>query len=100
MLNPDTLLGVVACPVPFSGLAGESVTLAADVDLCLPSRPSILRAVPPGTQTLKKPWASGWMFGLVPPSTVDRESDVRSQRRSQNPLSLMVAGGCHKPASR
>ncbi|MCH8254806.1 MAG: Bor family protein [Gemmatimonadetes bacterium] len=28
----------------------------------------------PGTQTLEKAWASGWLFGLIPPSTVETAS--------------------------
>ncbi len=28
----------------------------------------------PGTQTLEKPWASVWVFGLVPPTTVETAS--------------------------
>ena len=30
--------------------------------------------LPPGTQTLVKAWASGWVFGLVPPQTVETGS--------------------------
>ncbi len=30
--------------------------------------------LPRGTQTLEKPWASGWVFGLVPPKTVEAAS--------------------------
>lgn len=35
---------------------------------------TIETGLPPGTQTLEKPWASGWIFGLVPPSTVETAS--------------------------
>ncbi len=35
---------------------------------------TIETGLPPGNQTLEKPWASGWVFGLVPPSTVETAS--------------------------
>ena len=30
--------------------------------------------LPRGTQTIEQPWASGWVFGLVPPETVEAAS--------------------------
>ncbi len=30
--------------------------------------------LPRGTQTIEKPWASGWVLGLVPPETVETAS--------------------------
>ncbi len=35
---------------------------------------TIETGLPPGNQTLEKPWASGWVFGLIPPSTVETAS--------------------------
>ncbi len=35
---------------------------------------TIETGLPPGNQTLEKPWASGWVIGLVPPSTVETAS--------------------------
>ena len=35
---------------------------------------TIETGLPPGNQTLEKAWASGWVFGLVPPSTVETAS--------------------------
>ena len=35
---------------------------------------TIETGLPPGSQTLEKPWASGWVFGLVPPSDVETAS--------------------------
>ena len=31
---------------------------------------TIETGLPPGTQTLEQPWASSWVYGLVPPETV------------------------------
>ena len=35
---------------------------------------TIETGLPPGTQTLEKPWASSYVFGLVPPETVETAS--------------------------
>jgi hypothetical protein len=35
---------------------------------------TIETGLPPGTQTFEKPWASAWVFGLVPPQTVETAS--------------------------
>lgn len=35
---------------------------------------TIETGLPPGTQTLEQPWASAWVFGLVPPKTVETAS--------------------------
>ena len=35
---------------------------------------TIETGLPPGNQTLEKSWASGWVIGLVPPSTVETAS--------------------------
>ena len=32
----------------------------------------------PSNQVVEKPWASGWVFGLVPPSTVETQSKCSS----------------------
>ena len=32
----------------------------------------------PGTVTIQKPWASGWIYGLVPPSPISASSQCRS----------------------
>jgi hypothetical protein len=35
---------------------------------------TIETGLPPGNQTLEKPWASSWIGGLVPPQTVETAS--------------------------
>ena len=35
---------------------------------------TIETGLPPGTQRLEKPWASSWVYGLVPPETVETAS--------------------------
>ncbi len=35
---------------------------------------TIETGLPPGTQRLEKPWASSWVYGLVPPETVETSS--------------------------
>src|SRR5262245_2409341 len=50
----------------------------------------------PATQTIEKPWASGWLFGLVPPSQVETTQKCASgvaQVETQHSFLNMVAAG-------
>ena len=48
--------------------------LAAIVVLSGCYHATIETGLPPGTQTVEKPWASSWVIGLVPPKTVETAS--------------------------
>ncbi len=48
--------------------------LAAIVALSGCYHTTIETGLPPSTQTLEKPWASSWVYGLVPPQTVETAS--------------------------
>ena len=60
----------------------------------------------PGTQTLEKAWASGWLFGLIPPSTVETASRcpngvarVETQLSFVNQLVSFITFGIYTPMS-
>ncbi len=55
-------------------ISRSAVLLGAVVALSGCYHATIETGLPPGTQTLEKAWASGWVFGLVPPSTVETAS--------------------------
>lgn len=48
--------------------------LAAVVALSGCYHATIETGLPPGTQKIEKPWASSWVYGLVPPQTVETAS--------------------------
>ena len=49
-------------------LKGSAVALAIALTACFHA--TVETGLPPSPQTIDKPWASGWVFGLVPPSPV------------------------------
>ncbi len=65
---------------------------------------TIETGLPPGNQTLEKPWASGWVFGLVPPSTVETASRcpngvarVETKLSFLNQLVGLITAGIYTP---
>lgn len=60
----------------------------------------------PGTQKIEKPWASGFVFGLVPPSTVETAAKcptgvakVETQQSFLNMLANGLTWGLYTPMS-
>ncbi len=58
----------------------------------------------PGTQTILKPWASGWIYGLVPPSPISAASGcpsgvarVETQLGFANQLVSILTLGIYTP---
>jgi len=60
----------------------------------------------PSPQTVEKPWASGWIYGLVPPSTVETQqkcpkgvSKVETQLSFPNMLVSALTFSIYTPMS-
>ena len=60
----------------------------------------------PSAQVIEKPWASGWIYGLVPPSTVataqqcaNGVAKVETQLSFANQLVNILTGGIYTPMS-
>ena len=58
----------------------------------------------PSTQTVEKKWASGWVYGLVPPSTIETKekcpngvSKVETQQSFANQLVGLLTLGIYTP---
>ena len=58
----------------------------------------------PSTQTVEKQWASGWIYGLVPPSTMETQekcangvSKVETQLSFANQLVSILTLGIYTP---
>ncbi len=67
---------------------------------------TIETGLPPGTQTLEKPWASSWVYGLVPPKTVETASrcpngvaKVETQISFLNGLVALITFAIYTPMS-
>ncbi len=65
---------------------------------------TIETGLPPGNQTLEKPWASSWIYGLVPPQTVETASRcpngvarVETQQSFVNGLVGLLTLGIYTP---
>ncbi len=65
---------------------------------------SIETGLPPGTKVIEKKWASSWIFGLVPPSTVSTMAacphgvaKVQTQLSFLNQLVGIVTDGIYTP---
>ena len=65
---------------------------------------TIETGLPPGNQTLEKPWASSWIYGLVPPQTVETASRcpngvarVETQQSFVNGLVGLITFGIYTP---
>lgn len=65
---------------------------------------TIETGLPPGTQTVEKPWASSWVFSLVPPQTVETASrcpsgvaKVETQISFLNGLVAFITLGIYTP---
>ena len=65
---------------------------------------TIETGLPPGTQTLEQPWASSWVYGLVPPETVETASRcpngvarVETRQSFVNGLVGMLTLGIYTP---
>ena len=65
---------------------------------------TIETGLPPGTQTLEKPWASSLIYGLVPPQTVETASRcpngvarVETQQSFVNGLVRFLTLGIYTP---
>lgn len=60
----------------------------------------------PSMQVIEKPWASGWIYGLVPPSTVataqqctNGVAKIETQLSFANQLVNFLTGGIYTPMS-
>lgn len=58
----------------------------------------------PGTETISQPWAHSFLFGLVPPSTVDAADEcdsgvarVETQLSFLNQIAYILTGGIYSP---
>jgi hypothetical protein len=58
----------------------------------------------PSTQTVEKKWASGWIYGLVPPSTINTKekcpngvAKVETQQSFVNQLVGLLTFGIYTP---
>lgn len=78
--------------------------LAAIVVLSGCYHATIETGLPPSTQTLEKPWASSWVYGLVPPQTVETASrcpngaaKVETQISFLNGLVALITLGIYTP---
>ena len=67
---------------------------------------TITTGLTPGTQTIEQPWATGWVFGLVPPQTVEAASQcpngvaqVETQLSFLNQLVSGITFGIFTPMS-
>lgn len=65
---------------------------------------TIETGLPPGNQTLEKPWASAWIYGLVPPQMVETASRcpngvarVETQQSFVNGLVGLITFGIYTP---
>ena len=65
---------------------------------------TIETGLPAGTETISKPWASGWIFGLIAPSTVETASKckngvarVETQHSFLNMLAMMITFDIYSP---
>jgi hypothetical protein len=65
---------------------------------------TIETGVKPSTETIEKKWASGWIYGLVPPSTLTTTSKcpkgvakVSTQLSFANQLVTALTGGIYTP---
>ncbi len=65
---------------------------------------TIETGLPPGNQTLEKAWASSWVLGLVPPSTVETASRcpngvarVETKLSFLNQLVALLTAGIYTP---
>ena len=65
---------------------------------------TIETGLPPSPQTLQKKWASGWIYGLVPPSTVETMercpngvAKVETQLSFANQLVYALTWGIYAP---
>jgi len=66
----------------------------------------IQTGLPPGPQTIERPWAHGWLYGLVPPSTIQTMQEcpngvarVETQLSFVNQLANFLTGGIYTPMS-
>jgi len=62
--------------------------------------------LPPSPQVIDKPWASGWIYGLVPPKTIEARaqcpngvSKVETQLSFLNQLVNFITFGIYTPMS-
>jgi hypothetical protein len=58
----------------FRALAGLTVLVASTA--CYHA--TIITGLPAGSDMVTKEWASGWLFGLIPPSTVETASKCKN----------------------
>ena len=74
----------------------SSLLVAGAVVLAGCYHATINTGLPPGNQTIEKPWAAGFVYGLVPPSTVEAASEcANGVARVETKLSFLnqlVAG--------
>jgi hypothetical protein len=82
----------------------SSTLLAAVVALSGCYHATIETGLPPGTQTLEQPWASSWVYGLVPPETVEAASRcpngvarVETRQSFVNGLVALLTIGIYTP---
>ena len=69
-------------------------------------RATIETGASPSAQVIEKPWASGWILGLVPPSTVETAqrcpngvAKIETQLSFANQLVNFLTGGIYTPMS-
>lgn len=65
---------------------------------------TIETGLPPSPQTIEKGWAAGWIYGLVPPSTVETKekcpkgvSKIETQRTFANGLVSALTWSIYTP---
>ncbi len=87
-------------------ISRSAAFLAAVVVLSGCYHATIETGLPPGTQTVEKPWASSWIYGLVPPQTVETASrcpngvaKVETQISFLNGLVALITFAIYTPMS-
>jgi hypothetical protein len=60
--------------------------------------------LPPGTEVISKPWASSWIYGLIPPNAIETATKcphgvarVETQHSFVNELVGMLTAGIYTP---
>jgi Bor protein/Prokaryotic membrane lipoprotein lipid attachment site len=79
-----------------------ALTIAVALSGCYHA--TIETGLPPSPQTLEKKWASGWIYGLVPPSTIETMqrcpngvAKVETQLSFTNQLVNFITFGIYTP---
>lgn len=60
--------------IRFNSISSLLIALFVSITLSGCYHATVTTGLTPGTQTIEEPFATGWIFGLVPPSTIDAAS--------------------------